>query len=71
MGKSRISFQIDECFIKSVRNESKRRREHFLSEGLENVQDFKNEFVKLGLTFVSEQPELKMKKKVIRALISK
>ena len=71
MGKSRISFQVDECFIKSVRNASKQRREHSLDRRFENVKDFYKEFVRLGLISENDKTDLNMKKKVIRKLISK
>ena len=70
MEKSRISFQIDECFIKSIRNESRRRKENSIGERYENVQDFYKEFVRLGLISEHDGSDLKMKKKVIRSLIT-
>lgn len=70
MGKSRISFQIDECFIKLVRNESKQRREHSMEKRFENVQDFYQEFKRLGLISETDESDLKMKKKVLKKLIS-
>ena len=71
MGESNISFQVDECFIKSVRNASKRRREHSAEKRFENVKDFYKEFVRLGLIIENDETELDMKKKVIRKLIGK
>ncbi|MGA1872679.1 MAG: hypothetical protein ACMUHY_03320 [Thermoplasmatota archaeon] len=69
MAKSRLTFQIDECFVKAVRNESKDRRKRFREDKYEHVQDFYREFKRLGLISDPEDPEIHMKKKVIRTLI--
>ncbi len=69
MDRSRISFQIDECFIKATRNESRRRRDLSRKEQDERGNEFEEGFRKLGLTSDFERPEIVMKKKVIRTLI--
>jgi len=69
MGRSRISVQIDECFIKAIRNESKKRRERREKERFEHVQDFYHEFDRLGLVPHHECSDVNMKKKVRETLL--
>jgi len=69
MDRSRISFRIDECFIKAIRNESIRRRDLSRKGQMESSDEFEEGFHKLGLTSDYERYGIVMKKKVIRTLI--
>jgi len=69
MGTSKISIQIDECFIKAVRNESRKRRERRERERFEHVQDFYHEFERLGLVPHHDAADVNMKKKVRKELL--
>ena len=71
MEKSKISFQIDECLIKAVRNESERRRDRSMNEQDQYENDYKQEFQRLGLISDEDKTEPIMKKNVVRILIRK
>lgn len=70
MERSKISVQIDECFIKAVRNESKKRREERERERFEHVQDFYQEFDRLGLVPHHDAVDVNMKRKVRQELLN-
>ena len=67
-----MHVQIDECFIKAVRNESRQRRERFRSiqssYGLDD--DLLEKFERIGIFSEEKCPKIKMKKRVVRTLLS-
>jgi hypothetical protein len=69
MDRSRISFQIDERFIETARNESKRRRDLSRKEQVKGSNEFEEEFQKLGLTSDYERSVIVMKKRIVRKLV--
>jgi hypothetical protein len=71
MTESRISIQIDECFLKVLRNESRKRRERLrmLQDEIDGDEYLLNKLKKLGLVSNDNGPKVTMKKNVVRTLI--